>query len=155
MKKQIRVIDCKQSDNEYLHKDFHGALCYAIKYLDDNFGHKAVEEYLIQVARTYFAPLSEKLKKEGLSDLESHLKQIFEKEQGDFEICYENDTLVLRVTKCPAIEHLKKRDLFFTDRFCLTTVVVNNTICRDAGYNCSCDYVPGVGRCIQKFWREE
>ncbi len=31
---KIKVLDCKASDNEYLHKDFHGALCYAIKYLD-------------------------------------------------------------------------------------------------------------------------
>ncbi len=35
---KIKVLNCKASDNEYLHKDFHGALCYGIKYLDDVYG---------------------------------------------------------------------------------------------------------------------
>ena len=34
------ILEQKASDNQYLHKDFHGALCYAIKYLDDNFGEE-------------------------------------------------------------------------------------------------------------------
>ena len=39
---KIKVIDRKASDNEYMHEDFHGALCYAIKYLDDNYGQNAI-----------------------------------------------------------------------------------------------------------------
>ena len=150
-----KVMERTASDNEYLHKDFHGGLCYAIKYLDVNFGQQATEEYLIQVARTYFWPLSQKLKKEGLKALELHFKYIFEKEQGDFVITYEDDKLELKVNQCPAIAHLKSRGLFFTDRFCRTTVVVNNTICQDMGYKCSCEYEPGKGKCVQKFWRSK
>ena len=28
---KIKVLDCQASDNEYLHKDFHGAMCYGMK----------------------------------------------------------------------------------------------------------------------------
>lgn len=150
---KIKVIDRQASDNEYMHKDFHGVLCYAIKYLDDNYGQAATQEYLKQVAKTCFAPLTEKLRVEGLKALENHWQNIFSKEGGKFSISYEKDKLVLEVEKCPAIEHLKQCALFFTDRYCLTTKTVNQTICQDAGYNSSCQYQPGQGQCIQKFWK--
>ncbi len=155
MADKINVIDCKHSDNEYLHKDFHGALCYAIKYLDDNFGEKATEDYLAQVGSTYFKPLAEELQKDGLQALEKHWKYIFEKEQGEFRTYYDGSALVLEVEKCPAIAHLKKSDQLFTDRYCQTTVIVNKTICSQSGYECTCEYNPGEGKCIQKFWRSE
>lgn len=153
--KDIKVIDCKASDNEYLHKDFHGALCYAIKYLEDNYGIESVEQYLKQVARTYFKPLSDSLKANGLEALENHWKDIFDRESGGFELSYEDQTLVLKLDDCPAVSHLKKKGFFCTDTFCFTTKVVNETICKDAGYCCSCDYKSGEGKCVQKFWKAQ
>ncbi len=150
-----KVLDRTASDNVYLHKDFHGAMCYAIKYLDDNFGPDAVTEYLQQVGTTVFSPLIEKIKKHGLSAMEEHLKSIFTNEGGDFTLAYEDGTLVLKVCQCPAVAHLKKIDKWFTDRYCLSTVVVNETICREAGFTCSCDYQPNEGRCVQKFWKDQ
>ena len=154
MSDKIKVIDCKQSDNEYLHKDFHGALCYAIKYLDDNFGEKATEEYLVQVGKTYFKPLSEKLKQEGLKALADHWQYIFQKENGKFRLYYEGNKLILEVDQCPAIAHLKEKNTLYTERYCQTTVVVNKTICQQAGYQCRCEYQSGKGKCVQKFWKE-
>lgn len=150
-----KALDCKASDNEYLHKDFHGALCYSIKYLDDNYGQEATREYLEQVGRTYYRPLSEKMEREGLSALENHLRDIFSTEGGEFDLRYENETLVLEVSRCPAILHLKKINQLFTQRYCETTVVVNQTICDGAGFECSCEYESGAGKCVQKFWKGE
>jgi hypothetical protein len=152
-KKKKKVLDRKASDNVYLHKDFHGALCYGIKYLDDNFGQQATKEYLQQVGKTFFAPLSQALKKEGLSALGKHWNEIFTKESGEFEISYEGDTLILKVNKCPAIAHLVENNQLYTTRYCETTVVVNETVCEQAGYECSCKYEPGKARCVQKFWK--
>ena len=150
----IKVLDCYAGDNEYLHRDFHGALCYTIKYLDDKFGHDATAEYLRQVGRTYFAPLSEKLKTDGLAALEDHWRNIFGTEGGKWSLDYDGDTLVLTVDECPAVAHIKATGHLYTDRFCVSTVIVNETICVDAGYKCSCQYEPGVGKCVQKFWKE-
>lgn len=147
------VLDFKASENEYLHRDFHGALCYAIKYLDDTYGTAVTTEYLEQVGRTVYMPLIESLRSEGLGALERHWKEIFEKETGKFAVSYDNDTLVLKVTECPAISHLKKINQLFTSRYCQTTVVVNQTICKEAGFACSCAYEPGEGKCVQKFWQ--
>ncbi len=151
--KEIKVIDCKASDNEYLHRDFHGSLSYAIKYVEDNYGIEGVEEYLQQVARTYFKPLSDNLKIKGLSVLETYFSNMFTTEGGDFEIIKDEATLTLKVNKCPAVSHLKENNLFFTNNFCLTTKVVNETICEDAGYCCSCEYDSDKGKCVQKFWK--
>ncbi len=151
--KQPKVLDCKANDNEYLHMDFHGVLCYAIRYLDENFGAEVTKGYLQQVGKTYFSPLSKAMKKEGLIALEKHWKGIFTKEGGGFSLSYQGDTLVLNVDKCPAIAHLKEKDQLCTQRYCETTVVVNETICTQAGFGCSCEYEPGAGKCVQKFWK--
>jgi len=150
-RKSTKVLDCRASDNPYLHKDFHGALCYAIKYLYENFGPEATAEYLGQVGRTYFAPLAERLEREGLTALERHWRDVFTREGGKFSLGYDRDTLVVTVSECPAIAHLKARGWFFTERFCETTVVINETVCGAAGYECSCRYEPGRGKCVQKF----
>ena len=153
--KKEKVLDCKASDHEYLHKDFHAALCNGIKYIDDNYGEDATKEYLQQVGATFFEPLSAALKKEGLSALEKHWQKVFDKEEGKFSLTYEQDTLVLKVEECPAVTYLKKINQFCTERFCETTVVVNETICRQAGYQCSCQYQSGKGRCVQRFWKDK
>jgi hypothetical protein len=149
-----RVLDCRASDNVYLHKDFHGALCYSIQYLDERYGEEATKAYLTQVGETFFAPLSEALKRDGLSALEKHWQQIFSLEEGSISLEYEGDVLVLKVKECPAITHLRSRGQLYTDRYCETTVVVNEAVCRGAGYACSCTYEPGQGQCVQRFWKE-
>jgi hypothetical protein len=150
LKKRLRL----SSDAKYLHKDFHGALCQIIKYLDDHYGKEHTRMYLKQFAENYYSPLSKKLKENGLQELEKHWQRVFTLESGDFEQFYENEKLVLQVDGCPAIAHLKNINQFVTERFCQTTKVVNEVICRNAGYDCSCHYESGKGRCVQTFWKE-
>lgn len=154
MQKQFQIMDQKAADHDYLHKDFHGALSYAILYLDKTFGLQATIEYLQQVGRTCYAPLSAQIKKLGLSALEKHLRHVFTKEEGRFTIHYEGNTLVLEIQQCPAVSHLRKTGQLFTERFCESTKVINETICQNAGYRSSCIYEPGQGKCVQKFWQE-
>lgn len=155
MAKKIQTITYTSSDNTYLHKDFHGALCYAIKYLDETFGPNKTKKYLQQVAKTYFAPLTEALQRDGLSVLKKHFEHIFTLEGGEFDFKDADNTLVLEVKKCPAILHLIEKGQLFTERYCESTVVVNETVCEAAGYQCSCQYEPGQGACVQKFWKAD
>ena len=150
----VRVVERSASDNEYLHRDFHGAMCYVVRHLDETYGTDATEEYLRQVGATVYKPLSDQLRSEGLPALERHWRHVFDKEGGKYDLTYEGGTLVLTVEECPAVSHLRKRDQLLTERFCEATVVVNRAICEAAGYACSCEYVPGAGRCVQRFWRD-
>ncbi|NLP09945.1 hypothetical protein GX408_06050 [bacterium] len=155
MSDHIRIMDQRASDRDYLHKDFHGALADAVRYLDETYGYEATAEYLTQVGRTCYAPLIDKLKQEGLPALEKHLLSVFTREDGRFSIRWENGDLVLEVYQCPAISHLVRTGRPFTPRFCQSTVHVNEAICRAAGYHAVCDYEPGKGRCVQRFCPEE
>lgn len=152
--KPKKVLDCKASDHEYLHRDFHGAFCYGIKHLDDTYGPEALTEYLTRFGRVYFKDLIDDLRTQGLSALEKHWRDLFALEGGRTELRYDGDVLVLEVKECPAVTHMTQRGVFFTDRFCESTVVLNEVICHSAGYQCSCDYEPGQGRCAQRFWKE-
>jgi len=149
----IKVLDRRASDSEYLHKDFHGAMCYAVKYLDEKCGPDATRAYLRQVGRTFFAPLSERLARDGLRALAEHWRKVFALEGGEIELSHDGGVLVLTVRKCPAVAHLKAIGKLYTERFCETTVAVNEAICERAGYACSCRYEPGAGRCVQRFWK--
>ncbi|OHB54181.1 MAG: hypothetical protein A2Y12_17040 [Planctomycetes bacterium GWF2_42_9] len=151
---KVKVLDCKSSQNEYLHKDFHGALCYAIKYLDEKLGPDATSEYLKQIGKEVFSHLIAAIKSDGLIAIDRHFKKIFELENGKADFQIENNQLTINVSKCPAISHLKSTGQLFTDRYCLTTVILNKTVCEQAGYKCSCRYKPYEGKCIQKFWKE-
>jgi len=155
MQYEKKVMDQRATDRDYLHKDFHGALADAIRYLDETYGHKATDEYLSQVGCICYAPLNDRMKREGLSALEKHLVSVFTREDGRFSIRWENGVLVLEVDQCPAVNHLVSTGRSFSPRFCQSTVHVNAAICRAAGYRAVCTYEPGQGRCVQRFSQEE
>jgi len=65
----MRILERTGSENHYLHKDFHGALCYAIKYLDEIYGQAVTTEFLKQVGKEQYGWLSNEIKKQGIMAL--------------------------------------------------------------------------------------
>jgi len=136
-----------------VHKDFHGCLSYALRFLEKELGWEGVDEFLRRVARTVYSPLVEALKRDGLIALELHWRRIMEIENANFEIRHEQNTLVLVVRRCPAIHHLRMRGYAVYDKFCETTRIINEEICRNAGYVSSINYDQESGSCTQRFWK--
>jgi len=136
-----------------VHKDFHGGFSYGLQYLQDNYGEDALYDYLRKMARTVYSPLIEELKKDGLAAMAAHLARIFTLEEGEFELSFNGDRLVLNVNKCPAIHHMKGQGYMIADKFCEATRIVNEEICHAAGYECSVDCEQQNGRCVQEFWQ--
>jgi hypothetical protein len=137
-----------------VHKDFHGCLSYGLEFLAENYGREEMEAYLRRVARSVYAPLIESVRLNGLSALEDHWRNIMTLEGAEFDIRLVDDTLVLEVRKCPAIHHMRARGYRICDQFCESTRVVNDEICRHAGYLAEVEYDQEAGRCVQRFWRE-
>lgn len=77
MKQGNQHLDCKGGEHPYLHKDFHGALCYAIKYLDETYGYETTHAYLRHVGESIYKPLICKIKRHGLTALEDHLQRVY------------------------------------------------------------------------------
>mgnify|MGYP000004365275 CR=1 FL=1 len=135
---------------EKIHKDFHGALSVGFEFLDKNYGKKAVEEYLKQVAENVYGWLIKKIKKNGLSELERYWSEIFSEEEGEFEIKRkDNEEIVLKVKKCPAISHMKEKGYPVYSDFCIQCKVINEFIGEKTGYNSEIHY-DKKGRCEQK-----
>lgn len=149
-----KVMDRKASDNEYLHKDFHGALSNGLQYLGEKYGEDAVREYLRKFTRTYYAPLISDIKKRGLTALKEHFEKIYEIEGEKVDIKLSDSELTIRVYKCPAVTHMRARNMAVSGLFYETSRTVNETLCEGTDFSAELiDYDKDTGSCIQRFYR--
>ncbi|MFH1919474.1 MAG: hypothetical protein ABIP48_06260 [Planctomycetota bacterium] len=141
-------------DNEYLHKDFHGALSVGLEYIEANFGEEAVREYLRQFARAFYAPLAADLKQRGLVALKEHFAGVYEEEGGKIDVTLSEDELRVEVEACPAVVHMREQGYPIARLFHETTRTVNEAICEGTPFAAELlDYDERTGRGIQRFFR--
>ena len=138
-----------------LHKDFHGYHSFILQYVQREYGKAFLEEGLRRIGRVVYAPIAERLSKEGLVYFAAYWKEIFELEEARCQIELKDDRLLLTVIECPAVCHIKSKGWSVAPSFCEHTRIVNEEICRKAGYECSVDYDQNKGRCLQTFWKKE
>lgn len=136
-----------------VHKDFHGALSYGIQFLESAYGAEGLRDFLAGLAETVYKPLVEDLRAHGLDALERHWRTVFELEGGDVALDRDGDALVLTVHRCPAICHMREHHYAVADSFCEHTRLLNEAVCRAAGYKSSTEYDQNAGRCVQRFWK--
>lgn len=138
-----------------VHKDFHGCFSFGLKFLLDNYGPAEMEEYLRRLARTVYAPLIESIRDRGLSAFQDHWRNVMSLEGADFDLHFtDDDGLVLEVKQCPAIAHMRARGYEVCSRFCEATRIVNDEICRQAGYISEVEYDQENASCTQRFRKE-
>jgi hypothetical protein len=150
------VIHRKASDNQYLHKDFHGALSVGLDYVRQHFGDEAVREYLRQFARSYYAPLTEDLRRRGLVALKEHFEKVYADEGGPASIRLSDDELRIDVEACPAVTHMRGHGYSVSPLFHETSKTVNEAICEGTPFAAALiDYDPQTGRGVQRFYRRD
>ena len=147
-------MERRASDNEYLHKDFHGALSTGIEYLHTHFGEDAVRDYLRQFTVTYYAPLIAELRREGLPALKRYFEEMYAVEGGEVDIMLSDDELVLTVDACPAVKHMRENCYIVARLFRETTKTVNEALCAGTPFAAELvEYDDATGRSIQRFYR--
>lgn len=124
-----QIMDRAASDNEYLHRDFHGALSSALIYLQDRFGSEAVREYLRHFAAGFYAPLRDDLRQRGLAAMAERLRALYEKEGADVKIEPGDGELIVRVGACPAVTHMRASGYEVSPLWHETISSVNEAIC--------------------------
>jgi len=129
------VMDRRASDNEYLHKDFHGALSSALIYLEERFGPDAVREYLREFARKYYAPLREDIAERGLEAVANRLRRVYADEGADVCIDLTREGLIVEVEACPAVTHMRKHGYEVAPMWRETIRSVNEGICEGSAYD--------------------
>jgi len=150
------VLHRSATDNEYLHKDFHGALSTGIEYLHRRYGAEAVREYMWQFASAFYAPLIADINTRGLAALREHFQRIYEQEGGEFSITLSEDSLSLDIQGCPAVAHLRENGYPVAELFYETTRTVNEAICEGTPFQAEMlSYDPQTGRSLISFTRRE
>jgi len=148
------IMARRASDNEYLHRDFHGALSAGIDYLHENYGEEAVREYLRRFTVSWYAPLIERVKRTGLSALHDHFRELYEREGGRVELTLDDDELVVKVDACPAVMHMRSQGYRVARLFHETTRTVNEALCTGTGFEAELvEYDPETGRSVRRFSR--
>ena len=148
------VMERNASDNEYLHKDFHGALSNGLTYLAQRYGEQAVRDYLRQFALPFYAPLTEDIKNRGLKALQEHFEKIYATEGGEIEIDFTEECMELRVKRCPAVTHMREKGYQISPLFYETERTVNKTICEGTPFEAELvEYDTETGKSVQRFSR--
>ena len=143
------------ADNEYLHKDFHGALSAGIEYLHRHYGAQAVKDYLRDFTLSYYAPLRQALKDRGLPAIEAHFRELYRIEGADAVIECTPDVLLVHVPACPAVRHLREQGYPVAALFVETTRTVNQALCEETPFTAElCAYDEETGRSVQCFYRK-
>jgi len=150
------TITRRASDNEYLHKDFHGALSAGIEYLDAQYGPEAVRKYLRRFARSFYAPLTEQIRRRGLDALRQHIEAVYRREGGRIRITAGADEMVVEVSACPAVTHMRQHGYAAARLFHETIGTVNRAICDGTEFDAELvSYDQQTGRSVQRFFRRE
>ncbi len=152
-----KKITRRAADNEYLHKDFHGALSVGLEYLEDNYGEEAVREYLHRFATRFYAPLAEAMNERGLRALKEYFEKLYKIEGGKVKCTLtEDEILHVRVDACPAVMHMREHDYPVARSFSKTTSTVNEAICESTPFEALLvKYDERTGRSLQAFCRRE
>ena len=149
-----KVVHRKASDNVYLHKDFHGALSAGIDYLHGRYGEEAAREYLRRFTNAFYAPLKADLARRGLVALKEHFEQVYRAEDGDVSFSLSEDELVIEVSQCPAVMHMRRHGYPVASLWSETTRTVNEALCESTEFGAELiDYDEQTGRGRQRFRR--
>ena len=150
------VMRRSAADNEYLHRDFHGALSAGVQYVQDRYGGDAVREFLRQFTLSYYAPLRRELMERGLAALKEHFERIYSQEGGEIRVERSEDELVIRVQACPAVTHMREHGYHVADMFAETTRTVNEALCAGSPFLAETrDYDEQTGACVMTFRRAQ
>lgn len=150
------VMERRASDNEYLHKDFHGALSSALIYLEERFGAEAVREYLRGFAREYYAPVREEMAERGLEAVADRLRRVYAEEGADVRLELSGDTLTVEVEACPAVTHMRASGYEVAPLWSETIRSVNEALCEGTAYQFELlEYCGETGASVGRFSRRE
>jgi hypothetical protein len=136
---------------KYLHKDFHGALSYCMGHIAENYGNDVLEKYLREITLACYKGLIEKIKENGIEAWKEHLDRICTLEEADYTVEDLPRGFTLRVTSCPAIDYMRRKNFPLYQDFCRSTTAVNDTIAAETGLFTRTDHDFGKGACVQYF----
>lgn len=151
-RQSLKTLERRSSDNKYLHKDFHAALNLMLIYILDNFGEKALIEYLKQFSRAFYMPLNQSLKKGDINLLADYFREKYKTEEWPVKISVNDACLGIDQEACPGITVIRARGEKPCRMYRETYNTVYKTLCEGTPFDYYLDYFNNdTGACFQRF----
>lgn len=136
------VVDMHSEDNKYLHRDFHLLGDNALAYAAERWGEDAVIDFLTGFTESYFAPVIERVKVEGLPALAAWFADVYLREEASDLLHTEHteDSLTVTVDRCPAIAYMRSLGKEPSKYYIEESRTVYATLASCAGLDFTLDY---------------
>jgi hypothetical protein len=132
--------------------DFYTAINATFRFMERRFGMEGLRRYWADLGRVYYAPVSTRWKAGGLTGIASYWTAFFAAEPGaEVRVRQEEHEVVVEVTTCPAIKHLRHHQREIVPSFCQHCYFVSREIGEAAGMEVR--VCGGNGQCTQRFAR--
>ncbi len=148
----VKTMERKQSDNRYLHKDFHIALNLMMNYILENYGHDALISYLRQFSLTYHSPLRQRMLKGDLEALAVYFMDVYKNEDWPVSIELAGNRMEIKQDACPAISYIRKKGGEPCVLYRETYNTVYSSLCEKTPFEYRLEYYDDItGACRQSF----
>ena len=116
----------RYTDSGEVHKDFHLATNETIDFVLSEYGLDFLTELFRRTAQRVYRDIYTNLKKGNPQPLIDHWSYYYTREKGVFSVSYEGEDICFHVTDCPAVRHLKEKNIRITDNFYLQISLMNS-----------------------------
>jgi hypothetical protein len=131
--------------------DFYFAINATFRYILRRLGPEGLRRYWTELGRQYLAPVTRAWQAQGLAGVAAYQEAFFEAEPGaEVTVTREAERVVLEVTKCPAIAHLREHGREIVPCFCQHCYYVGEAMAEPAGLTVRVS--GGNGTCRQTFY---
>lgn len=134
--------------------DFYFAINATFRFILQRRGMAGLQRYWSELGAGYYAPVTAAWKVGGLDAVADYQKAFFQAEPGaGVAVTREADRVVLEVTTCPAIAHLRRHGREILPSFCQHCYHVGEAMAAPAGLTLRVE--GGNGNCRQTFCRRD
>ena len=147
------VMELREGELKYLHRDFHLHCDMALSYCGEKFGADTVVDFLTDYTKNYYAPVIEKIRLGGLSALRDWITDVYETEEASELLHTElsGNKLTVSVDKSPVIEYMKSLNQKPGKYYIEQTRTLYRVIAESVGFEFALDYYNEDGGCKYSF----
>lgn len=138
----------RYNEDGHIHMDFHKSANMTIDYIAGKYGLDAIHEIFFRVGRNVYKDIREHLERGDTGELVKYWGHFFRRENADFEIVEDGDSVTLIVRRCPAVAHLQAHGIPVSPHFCDQTEHVNRGMTDGTPYVIDTT-ITGEGSCRQ------
>ncbi len=156
MDENVQTLDIKPDDYEYFHRDFHSSLNMGIHFVATEHGLDALKEYLSTYTRHVYVKTVEAMKQDPLGALAARIRETYtlEKAEDVLQMELTDDSLAVKISHCPAVQHLQQTGREVSPWFRYSTETVMQTLAQIAGLTFTMEaYDESTGAAAYRFCR--